>query len=159
MFCGIFNAAVACTQNALALTKNYGADIGTFQETLVNTMAVDDLTICVARSSTVIDNVGWKCSGIHWGRFQITFPRMNWMQQIFNEILHPFHFSITTPLVIDAHTAIDVWECHDDVIIWKLFPRSWPFVRGIHRSQVNSPHKGPVTRILMYFLSWACISC
>ena len=22
----------------------------------------------------------------------------------------------------------------------------WPFVRGIHRSPVNSPHKGPVTR-------------
>ena len=25
---------------------------------------------------------------------------------------------------------------------WKLFPRDWPFVRGIHRSSVNSPHKG-----------------
>ena len=31
---------------------------------------------------------------------------------------------------------------HDDVIKWKHFPRSWPFVRGIHRSPVNSPHKG-----------------
>ena len=31
---------------------------------------------------------------------------------------------------------------HDDVIKWKHFPRSWPFVRGIHRSSVNSPHKG-----------------
>ena len=31
---------------------------------------------------------------------------------------------------------------HDDVIKWKLFPRYWPFVRGIHRSPVNSPHKG-----------------
>ena len=31
---------------------------------------------------------------------------------------------------------------HDDVIIWKYFPRNWPFVRGIHRSPVNSPHKG-----------------
>ena len=27
---------------------------------------------------------------------------------------------------------------HDDVIKWKLFPRCWPFVRGIHRSPVNS---------------------
>ena len=25
---------------------------------------------------------------------------------------------------------------------WKHFPRYWPFVRGIHRSQVNSPHQG-----------------
>ena len=31
---------------------------------------------------------------------------------------------------------------HDDVIEWKHFPRYWPFVRGIHRSPVNSPHKG-----------------
>ena len=30
----------------------------------------------------------------------------------------------------------------DDVIKWKYFPRYWPFVRGIHRSPVNSPHKG-----------------
>ena len=31
---------------------------------------------------------------------------------------------------------------HDDVIKWKQFSRYWPFVRGIHRSPVNSPHKG-----------------
>ena len=31
---------------------------------------------------------------------------------------------------------------HDDVIKWKHFPHYWPFVRGIHRSPVNSPHKG-----------------
>ena len=31
---------------------------------------------------------------------------------------------------------------HDDVIKWKYFPRYWPFVRGIHRSPVNYPHKG-----------------
>ena len=30
---------------------------------------------------------------------------------------------------------------HDDVIKWKHYPH-WPFVRGIHRSPVNSPHKG-----------------
>ena len=35
---------------------------------------------------------------------------------------------------------------HDDVIKWKLFPCYWPFARGIHRSPVNSPHKGPATR-------------
>ena len=35
---------------------------------------------------------------------------------------------------------------HDDVIKWKNFPRYWPFVWGLHRSPVNSPHKGHVTR-------------
>ena len=31
---------------------------------------------------------------------------------------------------------------HDDVIKLKHFWRYWPFERGIHRSPVNSPHKG-----------------
>ena len=31
---------------------------------------------------------------------------------------------------------------HHDVIKWKHFPRYWRFVRGIHRSPVNSSHKG-----------------
>ena len=30
---------------------------------------------------------------------------------------------------------------HDDVMKWIHFPRYWPFVRGIHRSAVNAPHK------------------
>ena len=39
---------------------------------------------------------------------------------------------------------------HDDVIKWKHFLRYWPFVRGIHRSPVNSPHKGQWRRALMF---------
>ena len=39
---------------------------------------------------------------------------------------------------------------HDDVIKWKHFPRYWPFVRGIHRSPVNSPHKGQWRGALMF---------
>ena len=41
---------------------------------------------------------------------------------------------------------------HDDVIKWKHFPRYWPFVRGIHRSPVNSPHKGQWCGPLMFTL-------
>ena len=29
-----------------------------------------------------------------------------------------------------------------DLIKWKHFPRYWPFVWGIHRPPVNSPHTG-----------------
>ena len=34
-------------------------------------------------------------------------------------------------------------ECidYDDAVKWKHFPRYWPFVRGIHRASVDSPHK------------------
>ena len=41
---------------------------------------------------------------------------------------------------------------HDDVINWKHFPRYWPFVRGIYRSLVNSPHKGQWRGTLMFSL-------
>ena len=41
-------------------------------------------------------------------------------------------------------------EIHDDVVKWKHFPRYWPFVRWIHRSPVNSPHKGQWGGALMF---------
>ena len=41
---------------------------------------------------------------------------------------------------------------HDAVIKWKHFPRYWPFVRGIHRSPVNFPHKGQWRGALMFSL-------
>ena len=47
---------------------------------------------------------------------------------------------------------------HDDVIKWKRFPRYWPFVRGIHRSPVNSPHKGQGRGALMFFIC-SLINC
>ena len=41
---------------------------------------------------------------------------------------------------------------HDDVIKWKHFPRYRPFVREIHRSPVNFPHKGQWRGALMFSL-------
>ena len=54
------------------------------------------------------------------------------------------------------------WHCpnhpgilrFDDVIKWKHFPRYWPFVRGIHRLPVNSPHKDQWRGALMFSLIW-----
>ena len=42
---------------------------------------------------------------------------------------------------------------HDDVIKWKHFPRHWPFVRGIHRSPVNSPQRPVTTRSFDVFFN------
>ena len=57
------------------------------------------------------------------------------------------------------HTITDqcafIRKWHDDVIKWKHFPRNWPFVRGIHRSPVNSPHKGQWRGALM--ISMICV--
>ena len=41
---------------------------------------------------------------------------------------------------------------HYDVINWKRFPRYWPFVSGIHRSPMDSPHKGQWRGDLMFSL-------
>ena len=54
--------------------------------------------------------------------------------------------------VIRTNVTLMCNEYHDDVIKWKHFPRYWPFVRGIHRSPVNSPHKGQWRRALMFSL-------
>ena len=47
---------------------------------------------------------------------------------------------------------------HDAVIKWKHFPRYRPFARGIHRSPVNSPHKGQWQGALMFSLICALIN-
>ena len=52
---------------------------------------------------------------------------------------------------VSAH--LTDWRLHDDVIKWKYFLRYWPFVWGIHRSPVNSPHKGQWREALMVSLT------
>ena len=54
-----------------------------------------------------------------------------------------------------ANVSFFLWTSalhHDDVIKWKYFPRYWSFVWGIHRSPVNSPHKGQWHGALMFSL-------
>ena len=50
------------------------------------------------------------------------------------------------------------WVSHEEVIKWKHFPHCWPFVRGIHRSPVNSPHKGQWRGALTFSLICAWTS-
>ena len=59
--------------------------------------------------------------------------------------LYRFHM-----LCIDGLSA--QWGIHDDVIKWKPFPHYWPFVSGIHRSLLDSPHKGRWRGALMFSL-------
>ena len=68
------------------------------------------------------------------------------------------NISVCTEFRKYIRPAVDAFEwhpfapSHDDVIKWKHFPRYWPFVRGIHRSSVNSPHKGQWRGALMFSL-------
>ena len=63
------------------------------------------------------------------------------------------HFENKNALYIETG-----FQMHDDVIKWKYFPRHWPFVRGIHRSPVNSPHKGQWRGALMFPLTCAWLN-
>ena len=49
-------------------------------------------------------------------------------------------------------------KVHDDVIKRKHFPRYWPFVRRIHRSPVNSPHKSQWRGAFVFSLICAWIN-
>ena len=42
-------------------------------------------------------------------------------------------------------------SCHDDVSKWKHFLHCWPFVRGIHWSLVDSPHKACNAGLWFFF--------
>ena len=55
--------------------------------------------------------------------------------------------------VISAETELS-YE-HEDVMNWKHFPRYWFFVRGIHRSPGNSPHKALWRGGLVFTLIYA----
>ena len=60
------------------------------------------------------------------------------------------HTSFCTSMI--HHFFVHILQItHDDVIKWKHFLRHWPFVRGIHRSSVNSPHRGQWRGALKFF--------
>ena len=113
-----------------------------------------------------------KWLGVKQGRNQ-----MIWESEEFNEIIHHWiqqyikSYKKLSKLVFYCHLVIIFMyhqcnnsgpsrtvilnfdgsgSCHDDVIKWKHLPRYWPFVRGIHRSPVNSSHKGQFRRALMF---------
>ena len=69
-----------------------------------------------------------------------------------------YDFNYQTTILLDQEVTVlpvrgwfdDV--THDDAIKWKHFPRYGPFVRRIHWSPVNSPHKSQWRRVLMFSL-------
>ena len=69
-------------------------------------------------------------------------------------ILSAWWNSIETDELQSQRTLV----AHDDVTKWKHFPRYWPFVRGIHRSPVNSPHSGQWRGALVVSLICAWIN-
>ena len=60
-------------------------------------------------------------------------------------------YTFSTIIVTASYLCVyAVSCCHDNVRKWKYFPRYWPFVRGIYRSPLNSPHKGQRCGVWMF---------
>ena len=88
-------------------------------------------------------------------------PRMprcwwGWCRGAADDVLHATNSGRAFRLPVKKTALL-----HHDVVKWKHFPHYWPFVRGIPRSPVNSPHKGQWRGVLMFSLicawtnSWA----
>ena len=92
------------------------------------------------------------------------------LHQIFKQTPENTHLSInittcSTPDVYGLLRLVLLWMYYQFSWIYAMmtssngnFPRYWPFVRGIHRSPVNSPHKGQWRGALMFSLICALIN-
>ena len=71
-------------------------------------------------------------------------------------ILYHIYTWIILNDIFRIHSSWDIFRIlmtvHDDVTKWKHFPCYRPFVRGINRSRVKSPHKVQWRGALMLFL-------
>ena len=84
--------------------------------------------------------------GSAWHVLKYVNLKINWQEWF---LFHEWRIAILTVGMLDKQSSAA--SCmHDDVIKWKDFPRYWPFVRGIHRFPVNSPHKGQWRGALMF---------
>ena len=78
---------------------------------------------------------------------------------LYRKLPHMYMVLIDTDVMDVMWWTIRIYhDIHDDVIKWKHFPRYWLFVRGIHRSLVNSPHKRQWRGALMFSLICARIN-
>ena len=100
----------------------------------------------------------------HISKYAIIHVIGGWYTQLnqleYHLILHLITIKSNTCLNKDwkQFNVVSNFFPHDDVIKWKHFPRYWTFVRRIHRSPVNSPHKGQWRGALMFTLVWAWIN-
>ena len=85
-------------------------------------------------------------------------PRSFNPSEIFQENMVSTIVADTLAPCVPRTSAAMILTMHDDVIIWKHFPRYWPFVRGIHRSPSKFPYKGQWRGALMFSLTCVWIN-
>ena len=101
-----------------------------FSEKYIDSMAADDLAPGIARPSAAMLLTVWDMTVI-----------------VFNkEIFQRPKTSVFPEIIANANKSLCFLINNYDVIKCKHFQRYCPFVRGIHRLPVDSPHTGTVTR-------------
>ena len=91
------------------------------------------------------------CASLTGDRYNSVRSLPPWPEMTFM-LFGLYHLEETKMLLFGSHPLEIFFNKHDDVIKWKHFRRYWPFVRGIHRSPVISPHTGQWRRALMFSL-------
>ena len=110
---------------------------------------------CIVRSLTKkpVTGARWSSRTISWSLIRCTIIHMP-LQCPRHTIIQ--NLNTKTPYKRPSRGAMGcIFRVHDDVIKWEHFPSYWPFVRGIHRSPVNSPHKGQWREAFMFSLMCA----
>ena len=98
----------------------------------------------------MINSVNWKAIVFSLTTFVSSWTMMSHKNY---KDLHKVHDKTAVHV-----TSRGAENLHNEVIKWKHFPRYWPFVPGIHRSPVNSPHKGQWRGALMFSVICAWIN-
>ena len=113
--------------------------------------------VCVLWQSSIYKNADWLMTrdAHNWLSF-VHYNETLQTERISNVKAFPCH-EVIMWTNIAIYTFENVIYCssksaHDDVIKWKHFPRYWLFVWIIHRSPVNSPHKGQWRGAFMFSL-------
>ena len=116
----------------------------------------DDILLCIVMDVKlrILTRISLKfvpkgSIGAKWALVQV-MATTHYLNQCWSSL--PTHICGTRAGWVDISPDADILYVHDDVIKWKHFPRNWSFVRGIHRSSVNSPHKGLWRGDLMFSL-------
>ena len=89
-----------------------------------------------------------------WKNISASFDKISMIRQPWykEQLVHDDKWSQMHVQLTGAMVWNNIQKWHDDVIKWKLFPGHWPFVKGIHRWPVDSPHKGQWRGALMFSL-------
>ena len=89
-------------------------------------------------------------SNVHAKKTSAGYIQKYWSDSLTVKVFH--HCKRSLYQLANSGIDNEASSVHDDVMKWKHFPCYWPFVRGIHRSPVNSPHKGQWHGALMFSL-------